>query len=216
MASEKISQLTNGNPAQVGDIIPVDRSGVNYGVTAVSVAALASASVPAGLNVFPLPFTSPTGGFIAPATAFLGNGTSFLCLAGRGLLQNATHAQITLSVVSGSFPISAINIAKVAPDTWDVISRTPISFGSSFTPTLSTGVNTSDTFSMTFDPHYDYIIRLHSTSGSVVVFLQNGTGSMPGGSYFTISGDHTADSTVVLSGGNGYAGESWLTQFLSA
>lgn len=38
----KISQLASGNPAQAGDLIPVDRSGANFSLTAGSVAALAS------------------------------------------------------------------------------------------------------------------------------------------------------------------------------
>ena len=37
----KISQLTAGNPAQAGDIVPIDRAGANYGITAGSIAALA-------------------------------------------------------------------------------------------------------------------------------------------------------------------------------
>jgi hypothetical protein len=37
MASEKISQLTNGNPAQSGDLIPIARSGANYSVTVGSI-----------------------------------------------------------------------------------------------------------------------------------------------------------------------------------
>lgn len=217
MASEKISQLTNGNPAQTTDQIPVNRGGANFRVTAASVASLASASVPAGLNLFGLPFVSPGGGFTAPGSALIGNnGTSFVCLTGRGLMQNANSAKIELELISSTFAVNAINIAKVDPDTWAVISTTPISFGSSFSPTLVAGYNVSDAFSMAFDPHFDYIIRLYSTTSGVAVFLQNGTGSMPGGSYLSISGDHTADSPVVLTGGNGYAGESWITNILSA
>lgn len=41
---EKISQLSSGNPAQSGDLIPIDRSGSNFAVTAGSIAALAQAS----------------------------------------------------------------------------------------------------------------------------------------------------------------------------
>lgn len=44
MASQKISQLTNGNPAQTGDLIPIDRAGANFSVSAASVAALAGGS----------------------------------------------------------------------------------------------------------------------------------------------------------------------------
>ncbi len=44
MPTEKISELTSGNPAASGDLLPIDRSGANYSVTATSVAALASAT----------------------------------------------------------------------------------------------------------------------------------------------------------------------------
>lgn len=47
---EKISQLNSGNPAQSGDLIPIDRSGTNFAVTAGSIAALAPS--PAAYNVF--------------------------------------------------------------------------------------------------------------------------------------------------------------------
>ena len=45
MANLKISQLTPGNPAQSGDVIPIERSDVNFSITAGSIAALAPAGV---------------------------------------------------------------------------------------------------------------------------------------------------------------------------
>ena len=45
MANLSISQLTPGNPAQSGDVIPIDRSDVNFSITAGSIAALAPAGV---------------------------------------------------------------------------------------------------------------------------------------------------------------------------
>lgn len=41
MANTKISALPAGNPAQTGDIVPIDRAGANFGITAGSIAALA-------------------------------------------------------------------------------------------------------------------------------------------------------------------------------
>lgn len=43
MADKKISQLTNGNPAQGGDLIPIDRAGVNFAVTVSSIGARVAA-----------------------------------------------------------------------------------------------------------------------------------------------------------------------------
>lgn len=45
MANTKISALTGGNPAQTGDLLPIDRSGSNFSVTAASVAALGGLTV---------------------------------------------------------------------------------------------------------------------------------------------------------------------------
>lgn len=42
MPDLKISQLTSGNPALTGDLLPIDRSGANFAVTAASIAALAA------------------------------------------------------------------------------------------------------------------------------------------------------------------------------
>jgi hypothetical protein len=42
MANTKISALPSGNPAQAGDIIPIDRAGANFGITAGSVGTLFS------------------------------------------------------------------------------------------------------------------------------------------------------------------------------
>lgn len=44
MANEKISQLTNGNPAQGSDLVPIARSGANFSITAAAIAALAGGS----------------------------------------------------------------------------------------------------------------------------------------------------------------------------
>ena len=45
MANLKISQLTLGTPAQAGDLLPIDRAGVNFAITAASIAALTSVPV---------------------------------------------------------------------------------------------------------------------------------------------------------------------------
>ena len=49
MADTKISALTDGNPAQSGDEIPIARSGANYKITAGSIASLSS-TPPGGSN----------------------------------------------------------------------------------------------------------------------------------------------------------------------
>lgn len=70
MASEKISQLTPGNPAQTGDLLPIDRSGTNYSLTAGSIAALATTQ-----NLFSLYASLPNVKFI-PLYQTLTSGSS--------------------------------------------------------------------------------------------------------------------------------------------
>jgi hypothetical protein len=48
MPDLKISQLNNGDPAQSNDQVPVNRAGVNFSITAGSIAALSPPTTPAG------------------------------------------------------------------------------------------------------------------------------------------------------------------------
>ena len=75
----KISAMPNGNPAQSGDLIPVDRAGTNYAITAGSVSSMPTSSVTtAALNsvVYVDGSTYPmtNAGFLAALTAAC-NGT---------------------------------------------------------------------------------------------------------------------------------------------
>jgi hypothetical protein len=49
MSSTKISALISGNPAQAGDLIPIDRAGANFSITASSVVSALSPVVAFGL-----------------------------------------------------------------------------------------------------------------------------------------------------------------------
>src|SRR5580692_4807669 len=51
--SEKISQLTSGNPAQGSDQIPINRGGSNFSITAASIAALAGGGGGGILGLWP-------------------------------------------------------------------------------------------------------------------------------------------------------------------
>lgn len=99
MSSEKISQLTSGNPALTGDVIPVDRAGENVSVTAGSIAALASS----GGN----DFTTAGGAF------FIGPGLN-------GTMDSIPNANNTLTFVANTVYVtqfvlqSAYTIRKVS------------------------------------------------------------------------------------------------------
>lgn len=45
MTSQKISQLSDGSPAQSGDLVPIARSGNNYSLTNSSIAAYALSTI---------------------------------------------------------------------------------------------------------------------------------------------------------------------------
>jgi len=84
MADSKISSLTS-SAAQAGDIIPVARSGVNYGVTAASVAALVVAA-PAHYNS-----TGTAGQRAVDATHV------YFCLATNSWLQISSSGSFSTS-----------------------------------------------------------------------------------------------------------------------
>jgi hypothetical protein len=50
MADKKISQLPAGAPAEPADLIPIDRSGLNYSLTAQDIANLGGGGSPGGVN----------------------------------------------------------------------------------------------------------------------------------------------------------------------
>jgi hypothetical protein len=80
----KISQLTAGDPAESGDLIPVDRSGSNFKVTAGSIADLAPAQTAPSAVIFSLPnWATPNStqlesiaNFFSLTTAAIGGGST--------------------------------------------------------------------------------------------------------------------------------------------
>ena len=73
MPNKKISQLTDGNPAQSADQIPINRAGANFRITANSIATLAAQQFSNNAQVFfpggGLPITYDLTGFNTYADA---------------------------------------------------------------------------------------------------------------------------------------------------
>ena len=92
MANTKISALSSGNPAQSTDIIPIDRSGSNFGITAASIAALAPTPAPNFAQTFKrMAFGSPTGGSSGTSISAGGAGNVYGdLLSGVGTPYNQT------------------------------------------------------------------------------------------------------------------------------
>jgi hypothetical protein len=99
MADQKISELTDGDPAQSGDQIPVNRAGSNRRVTAGSIADLAAgdiASAIAALSSVYQPLDSDLTSIAALSTTAFGRGLLELAdaAAGRSALAAASAADV--------------------------------------------------------------------------------------------------------------------------
>lgn len=107
MSNLKISQLTNGNPAQSGDVIPIDRAGANFSVTVGSIVSLASpawASLTGDLTeTQTIPFDGATPG--TPDTGIMRSGGFNI---GFGIvITNGTTSAITGGLACAEFIIHA-------------------------------------------------------------------------------------------------------------
>ena len=116
MANTKISALTLGNPAQSGDLLPIDRSGANYSVTASSIAALTSVTNSDGTLTI-----SPNTGAVVASLA-LGNANTWTGAQ--------TFGTITPTTVAG--PANFSGTPTFA---------NPVALGSSTATTQSVGTN---------------------------------------------------------------------------
>lgn len=81
MANTKISALVDGSPAQSADIIPIDRAGTNFSVTAGSIAALAPAGTVTSIGET-VNGSSSSGIFTISGSPVTGSGTINLATAG--------------------------------------------------------------------------------------------------------------------------------------
>lgn len=116
MANLKISQLTPGNPAQSGDLLPIDRAGVNFSISAGSIAALAGSGTVTSFSA--ASFDSIATAAVAnptttPALTFtLSTQTANTIWAGptTGAAANPTFR----ALVSGDIPNNAANTSGTA------------------------------------------------------------------------------------------------------
>lgn len=160
MANTKISALTSGNPAQSGDVIPIDRAGTNFSITAGSIAALTS-SLPNN----PSAISTKT----APYTAQQTDGT---------ILCNGSVSSTITNVVETSGSVVTLTAANtlVAGQTVYLIGLTTATWLNGLVVTVSaTGLSTSQ-FEFT-DPTAHGTQASHAEAGTatllVVVTLPN-------------------------------------------
>lgn len=113
MANTKISALTSGSPAQVGDLIPIDRGGSNFSVTAGSIV---SAMTPITGDIFVGPGLQP----------FPMNGVN----TSKSTLNGLNSQIIANGVVAVKFTLTRpFIVSKVSWAAVDVSAGSKVSFG---------------------------------------------------------------------------------------
>ena len=98
--SEKISQMTDGSPAQSGDTIPVVRGGANFRVSAASIAALAGGGGGGVLGKWP-------GNIISSnAAGYTGAGGSITTAGNQGMdIQQVSGQPETIQPPTATTPL---------------------------------------------------------------------------------------------------------------
>lgn len=161
MPSLPISGLTAGNPAQSSDLLPMERSGVTYYVTAGSIAALGSTSVPSGTNIMPgNTFTGQSGQAGA-------NNTYMTQFPGAAVMTpSPSGCKVGMSILlTGPLKIGQMTFFVTAVGSDVVISSTAVTIGGQASPSVTIPGGTSrnvqytfltDTIAVSIDNQHDY------------------------------------------------------------
>src|SRR5215469_11391588 len=185
MANLKISQMTSGSPAQSGDLLPIDRSGTNFSVSASGVAALATITTAVA-----------NGGVVPPANG--GSATSatasqdyyFLPIGIIGLSQSTTTGTSGLNAVkalqftldrSVTFTRMTVNVTITSSTNHEFIgiynaAGTSLLIQGSFTLGAGTGALTATVSSTTLAPGIYWLARSADNTTSTLESM-TGTGS---------------------------------------
>ena len=153
MANLKISQLTAGNPAQAGDLFPIDRAGANFKVTAASIAALAGGGSNVGMNMVALPkFISTDSGD--------SNLSFILCIHASQVIGLGNSLKLRFDTLAGgTTTLNAAVVRRTLPNSIVWLDSTPITWGGSATPTFAaSSQNLSDAVVVPIDSGHDFYI----------------------------------------------------------
>lgn len=183
--SEKISQMTSGNPAQGSDQIPINRGGANFSVTAQSIANLGGgASSPIGSRICPLPplYSNFASGSYAGTTLWLYiPASSIQAIGSRFKLTYAAtptsaNVKIAQAVVRRQNPVALSNFQQ----NFSYLDSTPITWGGNPTPTFSAvGLYESDAINVAIDTAHDYWFLIYidpTTNGNSATTFVDTTG----------------------------------------
>lgn len=150
MADTKISALAAGIPAQATDVIPIERAGANYSLTAQQLSAFV------GMNVADIPWNNYNHG----TSSNLATSGYTYCQAMFAASIRAFPAswKVTINVSTLlSAAIGEMCVIRTLKDSLTTVDVTPITFGGSATPTFgTTGTKTSDAINLQIDAAHDY------------------------------------------------------------
>ena len=112
---KKISELTPGGPAQAADILPIDRSGSNFSLTAQNIADLAPATPPGG-STGDIQVNAGGGDFGGISVVPLSQGGTNVDLSATGgatkvLAQDASHVVSARDLIAADIP--SLDAAKI-------------------------------------------------------------------------------------------------------
>jgi len=153
MANTKISALTNGNPAQSGDLIPIARAGSNFSITAGSVTALATKSITVhltssdilALNSIPFEIVPAPGpgkvivpsmikwSYVFDTQAYVGGSDLFLILNANSntfIFSTVSASSVTNTAIASGFiemneSVKGITSVMAAEDTFGYVLSNP-------------------------------------------------------------------------------------------
>jgi len=152
MGDTKISALTAGGSAQSSDVVPIERSGVNYSLTAGGIASVI------GMSVADVPWSGSTrAAYGSPQLAIAGYTYCQMFFAGS-IRCPASKWTISVNVSTVfSAAVQEFVLVRTLKDSLTTVDVTSITFGGSATPAFNaTGNLTSDAISLPIDAAHDY------------------------------------------------------------
>ena len=177
MPDLKMSQLTNGNPAQTNDQIPINRGGVNFSITAGSIAALPSSSSATTQVLF------NNAGVVSGDAQFTFNPTGdVLTLTGQ---YNVDNLRMDGNDVTSTNSNGAINITP------NGTGRTVITNQTSTSPRFVTGIN---------DTNGNEVFLITATASAVNEFTVTNGATGTGATLAASGGDTNINMRLAAKG----------------
>jgi hypothetical protein len=218
MADKKISELVDGYPALSTDKVPVARAGSDQSLTTQEL------TERPGKNIVHLPTLNNVS---MPGSVYshcgINAGSCLQGISASAIQSTPAKWKVSVLVAVGPMNVTHFVIARTLPNDLNVIDFTPITFGGSASPTLATGVNTSDAISLQIDTTHDYWFLVYGPSQTNFYFTANAQNMNNGlvdaffaGQAPSIPGDITAITPIVPAVSSGSVMGSWIVNWQAA